>query len=75
MVAPLPSEGVETHMLVVFELGRSHPEMGIKGVQPFLYTVCILYIVICTSIQDTEGLYVQYRSCGCTHNTEYSYNL
>jgi hypothetical protein len=46
MVASLPLEGVETYMLLLFESpGWSHPEIGTKGVQSYLYTVCISYTV------------------------------
>ena len=65
----MPLEGVETNMLVL-ESGRSHPELGTKGVQSYLYTVCILYTVY--FIQDT--IYgVQYR--GYIYGTGYSKNL
>jgi hypothetical protein len=43
----LPLEGVETYMLLLFESGRSHPDIGTKGVQSYLYTVCVLYTVYC----------------------------
>ena len=70
MVASLPLEGVETNMLLLLESGRSHPEIGTKGVQSYLYIVCILYTVYC--IQDT--VYgVQYR--GYIYGTGYSKNL
>jgi hypothetical protein len=32
-------------MLLLFELGRSHPESGTKGLQSYLYIVCMLYTV------------------------------
>jgi hypothetical protein len=32
MVATLPLEGAETYMLLLFELGWSHPERGTKDV-------------------------------------------
>ena len=45
MVASLPLEGVETNMLLLLESGRSHPEIGTKGVQSYLYAEFILYTV------------------------------
>ena len=48
MVASLPFEGVETCMLLLlFESGWSHPEIGTRDVQFYVYTVCILYTVYC----------------------------
>ena len=44
MVASLPLEGVETNMLLLLESGRSHPDIGTKGVQLYLYTVCIHFL-------------------------------
>ena len=63
----MPLEGVETNMLLLLESGRSHPEIGTKGVQSYLYTVCILYTVYCIlytgySIQSTVyRIYIWYR--------------
>ena len=45
MVASLPLEGVEMNMLLLLESGRSHPDIGSKGVQLYPYTLCILYTV------------------------------
>ena len=70
MVASLPLEGVETYMLLLFDSGWSHPGIGTKGVQPYLYTVYILYTVY--YIQDTVYR-VQYT--GYIHDTGYSNNL
>ena len=56
MVASLPLEGMETYMVLLFESGWSHPEIGTKDVEYYLYTVCILYTVY--TIQSTV-----YRIC------------
>ena len=37
MVTSLPSEGVETYMLLLFESGWSHAEIGTKDVEYYLY--------------------------------------
>ena len=55
MVASLPLEGVETNMLLL-ESGRSYPEIGIEGVQSYLYTVCICArAAACASMGRSEG--------------------
>ena len=66
----MPLEGVETNMLLLLESGRSHPEIGTKGVQSYLYTVCILYTVYC--IQDTV---YRVQCTGYIYGTGYSKNL
>ena len=63
MVASLPLEGVETNMLLLLESGRSHPDIGTKGVQLYLYTLCILYPVYCMEdtvyiVQDIGYIYM-----------------
>jgi hypothetical protein len=75
MVASLPLEGVDTYMLLLFESGQSHPGIGTKVVQSYLYTVCIQYTVyICTVYCLLYTVYrVQYT--GCIYDTGYSYNL
>ena len=50
----MPLEGVETNMLLLLESGRSHPDIGTKGVQLYLYTVCIHFLYTVYRIQDTK---------------------
>jgi hypothetical protein len=66
----LASECMETNMLLLLESGRSHPDIGTKVVQFYLYTVCILYPIYC--IQDTLYI-VQYT--GYIYDIGYSNNL
>ena len=67
MVASLPSKGVETNMLLLLESERSHPDIGTKGVQLYLSTVCILCTAYCT--EDTPYI-VQHT--GYIYDTVYS---
>ena len=70
MVASFPLEGVDVYMLLLFESGRSHPDVGTKVVQSYLYNKytihCILYIGYSISrVQYTERI----------HDTGYNDNL
>ena len=45
-------------MLLLLESGRSHPEIGTKGVQSYMYTVCILYTVYCKVVGTHRVLHL-----------------
>jgi hypothetical protein len=63
MVASLPLNGMETNMLLLLESGRSHPDIGTKGVQLYQYTIRILYTIYCIEdivyiVQYTGYIYI-----------------
>ena len=56
----MPLEGVEMYMLSLFESGRSHPDIGTKGVQSYLYNKYTVHCILYTGDMIQSAVYRTY---------------